>query len=92
MEANSTGGQGLRRAVAPSDDDDEVVTDHPPSSSVEVANGLQMYLYLPFLPHLYFFTGDTSSNLTVAVFSPLISSSVDVINPSRHLTLNHLCS
>ena len=23
MEANSTGGQGLRRAVAPSDDDDD---------------------------------------------------------------------
>ena len=24
MEANSTGGQGLRRAVVPSDDDDEL--------------------------------------------------------------------
>jgi hypothetical protein len=44
VEANSTGGQGSRRAVAPSDDDDELYLCPPPPGLNALLQG-ELYLY-----------------------------------------------
>ena len=44
MEANSTGGQGSRRAVAPSDDDDVVKMNGPHREDRKKVSGLRLFL------------------------------------------------
>ena len=47
MEANSTGGQGSRRAVAPSDDDDEIQEEYKLSAFAAKMLVFEFYVVHP---------------------------------------------